>query len=302
MTRKISMLIPILMMAALQHHEAALGAVTTANTAATSITDDIGRTVNIQIPVSRIVCLSPANTEMIYWMGQEHRLIAVSKGSDYPLSAKNLPQAGDFLNPDTELILKIKPDVVISGGGIQKKAIAKLTSLGVPVIVLYPRDFKGIVGNMRLIAGITASGDRTKTLIDRFEARLKTFEKNTSPGIRTYAEIWNQPVMAVGSGSFINEIMNAAGCKNIIRDSKTEYPKASKEEIIRRNPQAVLLLYSPEPDYMKRDYIVNTDAGKNHKVFIFKGKSLDRMMRPGPRIIEAINELKNAINGTSDEK
>jgi iron complex transport system substrate-binding protein len=290
------------MIAALQQHGTALGAATTKNTVPTSVTDDIGRTVNIQVPVSRIVCLSPANTEMIYWMGQEHRLIAVSKGSDFPESAKNLPQAGDFLNPDTELILKLKPDVVISGGGIQKKAIAKLTSLGVPVIVLYPRDFKGIVSNMRLIAGITESGNKIKTQINRFEERLNTFENNTAPKIRTYAEIWNQPVMAVGSGSFINEIMNAAGCENIIRDSKTEYPKVSKEEIIRRNPQAFLLLYAPEMDYMKRDYIVNTDAGKNHKVFIFKGKSLDRMMRPGPRIIDAINELKNTINGASDEK
>ena len=88
---------------------------------ALTITDDVGRTVNIKEPVNKIVCVSPAHTEMIYYLGLEEKLAAVSKNCDYPPKAKLLAKAGDFMNPDKEKIISLGPQAVISGGGVQKR-------------------------------------------------------------------------------------------------------------------------------------------------------------------------------------
>jgi iron complex transport system substrate-binding protein len=116
------------------------------------INDDMGRRVEVDTPVESVVSLSPADTEIIFWLGLESHLTAVSLNCDYPLAARNLDTVGSFLNPDIEKIAAYKPDVVISGGGIQKKIMEKLEKLKIPVLVLYPRDIdKGMVKDMTII-------------------------------------------------------------------------------------------------------------------------------------------------------
>ncbi|HDT14658.1 MAG TPA: hypothetical protein ENN55_00435, partial [Firmicutes bacterium] len=158
------------------------------------ITDDVGRKVEIKKPVESIVSLSPGHTEMIYYLGAAEKLKAVSLHCDYPPAAKDKEKAGGFLHPDTEKIASLRPDVVISGGGIQKKAIRAMEKLGISVIVFYPQSLSDIAGNMRTIAAITGCGEK-KT--QEFDRRLKKLEGKAVTK-KVYMEISGEPAMAVG--------------------------------------------------------------------------------------------------------
>jgi iron complex transport system substrate-binding protein len=256
------------------------------------IIDDVGRKVEIQTPANTVVCLSPAHTEMIYWLGCGDKLKAVSSNCDFPKDAKKLPKAGTFLSPDIEAIIKIKPDMVISGGGIQKKAIAAMERLGIKVLVMYPRNTNGIVNDMEKIAKLLDCKDSPK--IKGFAEKINREKKRT--GVKVYAELWGGPAMGVGGESFINDIIEKAGGANILKDAKSEFPKVSIEEIVKRQPEVIILLYTPEKGFMNRQHFKMTPAGKTNRIYYLKQADLDCSLRPGPRIDRAISTFEKLIN------
>ncbi|MCX7698082.1 MAG: helical backbone metal receptor [Candidatus Goldbacteria bacterium] len=258
---------------------------------AETIIDDVGRKIELKLPVSSIVSLSPAHTEMLYFLNQEDKIKAVSLNCNYPEDVEKKEKVGTFLNPDIEKILKNKPDLVISGGGIQKKAIKNLENLNIPVIVLYPRDIEGIIENMNLLSFITGCKNCFKKIQD-FKAKVKF---NSKLNIKIYMEIWDEPIISVGGTSFLNDIIKRAGAENILADTKQEYPKISDEIVIKKNPDIIILLYKPGKNFKEKPRFKNTLAGKNDNIFILSERDQDIFFRTGPRIIEAIDIILNII-------
>lgn len=267
------------------------------------IVDDVGRTVNVNVPVKSIVCLSPGHTEILYELGQQGKIKAISQQCDYPDETKTIEKAGSFIKPDIEKIIKINPDVVISGGGIQKQTIYKLEKLKIPVLVLYPRDIKGIAGDTITIGRLTGTQDKAKGFAKKILDLIPPAGKTAS--ITVYVELWGSPAMSAGGQSYIDDIIEAAGGQNIFKSSLSDYPKVSKEEIIKRNPDIILLLYDSEKDYVKRKWFQPVNAGKNGNIFVFSGKESDVFLRPGPRVEQGIQKIKELINkakGCKNEK
>jgi iron complex transport system substrate-binding protein len=257
------------------------------------IVDDVGRTVNVNVPVKSIVSLSPAHTEIIFMLKQQYKLKAVSVQCDFPEPAKKMEKAGTFLKPDIEKIIKIRPDVVISGGGIQKQAIYELNKLKIPVLVLYPKNIKAIADDTRIIGWLTGAKKQAEIIAREIED-FKHAVTKTRP-VKVYIELWGSPAMSVGGASCINDIVETAGGMNIFKDSVPEYPKVSKEEIIKRNPDVIILLYEPEKDYSKRQWFEAVNAGKNKNIFVFNEKESDFFLRPGPRVVEGVKIMKEMI-------
>jgi iron complex transport system substrate-binding protein len=265
------------------------------------ITDDMGRRVEVNTPVESIVSLSPADTEIIYWLGLESHLTAVSLNCDYPLAVRGLDRVGSFLNPDIEKIAAYKPDVVISGGGIQKKIMKKLEKFKIPVLVLYPRDIdKGMVKDMTIIGGLAGDFSNVKSRIKEYIRYLK--DASAAPDarqFRVYMEIWGQPVMAVGGKSFINDELKLAGGKNIFAGSKIEYPKISPEEVVKLNPDVIILLYKPEKNFKDRPYFKLTKAGENNNIYVVEDP--DSVLRAGPRIPAGVKQLRDILDRAADK-
>lgn len=259
------------------------------------ITDDTGRKVEVNIPVESIVSLSPADTEIIYWLGLESRLTAVSTNCDYPLAARSLDRVGSFLNPDVEKIAAYKPDVVISGGGIQKKIMKKLEKFRIPVLVLYPRDISGgMEKDMAIIGGLAGDFTTVNNRIKEYKRYLK--DASAAPGfkpLKVYMEIWGQPVMAVGGKSFINDELKLAGGRNVFERSKTEYPKISPEQVVKLDPDVIILLYTPEKNFRDRPYFKLTKAGKNNAIYAVEDP--DSVLRAGPRIPAGVKQIRDIL-------
>ncbi len=255
---------------------------------AETVTDSVGRKVELSLPVTRIVSLSPAATEMIFAMGAEKTLLAVSSFCDYPEAAKKIEKAGSFEKPDVEKIISLNPQLVISGGGVQKAAISKLQKAGIPVIVLYPRSLKQIDAQISMLGRITGNSVQALRVGERMNKRInavkaKTYNKST----RVYVEIWNRPAMTIGSTSYLNEIIQIAGGDNVYAVSREEYPRPSREAITKLKPQAIFLLYDAGKEDLKRPEFKATEAFRGNKIFVIKGEELDAIMRPGPRAAEA---------------
>jgi iron complex transport system substrate-binding protein len=258
---------------------------------ATTIIDDVGRKIEIKLPVCSVVSLSPAHTEMLYFLNQGDKIKAVSMNCNYPPEVISKEKAGTFLNPDIEKILKIKPDLVISGGGVQKKAIKNLENLHIPVIVLYPGDIDGIIENMNLLSFIFDCKNCPEK-IQNFKVKVKP---KKSKNIKVYLEIWNKPVMAVGGTSFLNDIIKRAGGENILSNTKQEYPEISDETVIKSKPDVIILLYKPEKDFQNKPRFKNTPAGRKNNIFIMTEQEQDIFLRTGPRVIEAINIIEKIL-------
>jgi ABC-type Fe3+-hydroxamate transport system substrate-binding protein len=126
--------------------------------------------------------------------------------------------------------------------------------------------------------------------IIEFERAMDSVAAPSAAPVKVYLELWSQPVMAVGKASYMNEAVKLAGGRNILSEARTEYPKVSPEEIVKRNPDVIILLYKPEADYLKREYFIQTNAGKNGNIFVMD--NFDMLLRPGPRIPQAIKMLK----------
>jgi iron complex transport system substrate-binding protein len=257
------------------------------------ITDDKGRKIDIKLPVESIVSLSPAHTEIVYALGGGDKLRAVSVNCDYPLAALAKEKAGSFMSPDIEKIVKLNPDVVLATGELQDKCINALADLGVKVVVFSPHDVLGIEKDIQTagrLLGEEKNAERIAAHIDKISFGLKKFEP-----VKVYMEVWGNPALGIGRESFLTDVISKAGGISILGDSLSSYPKVSPEEIIKRDPDVILLLYTPEAGYMKRKYFAQTKAGLSGNIFVIEEKDMNVMLRPGPRVSEAIELVKNII-------
>ena len=110
-----------------------------AQAAPISVKDDIGLTVVLPAPASRIVALSPSVVEVTYAAGAGDKIVATVEYSDYPASALKIPRVGGHSKIDLEAVIAAKPDLVIAWqSGNSPSAIEKIRQLGIPVYISQP--------------------------------------------------------------------------------------------------------------------------------------------------------------------
>ncbi len=141
-----------------------------------------------------------------------------------------------------------------------------------------------------------------RELVDQLEARVNSVVQKVSglPKVRVYYELWFNPLMSVGPGTFIDSLITMAGGENIFHDAATQYPMISGEDVIARDPQVIIL-----PDSYMTDYNVSIDqiisrpgwsaisAIKNNRIYFIDE---DLLVRPGPRLVEGLEKLAMFIH------
>ncbi len=258
------------------------------------ITDDAGRKTDIKLPVKSIVSLSPAQTEMVYALGGGKKLKAVTINCNYPISALTKEKAGSFVSPDIEKILALKPDVVLATKDLQDKIIEKLEELKIKVVIFYSRDISAIEKDIQIMGKLLGNEITAGKIVTSIEKTISHIKQNKH--IKVYLELWGNPAISIGRDSFITDVISKAGGINVMADSISFYPKVSPEEIIKRNPDVILLLYTPESGYMERSWFKLAKAGIFGNIFVIGKKDMDIMLRPGPRISKAIEMLENIFD------
>lgn len=261
-------------------------------------TDDLGRNVTIKGYPQRIISLSPSNTEMVFALGLDDRLIGVTIYDNYPEAAKSKPQVSEYSNVDVEKIVSLQPDLILADEIHKSDVVPALEKLGITVLVIRPGTVDHIIADIELIGKITGktkeAGDlaanmrqRVKTVIDK-SAKLTAAEK---PSVLYVT--WHDPIWTAGGNVIISDLLNMVGATNIGSDLDG-YATITLETVIERNPEVIIVMSSMGDQNASLDYIKQeprlqaTDALKNKQVYIIDA---DIFGRTSHRIVNGLEEL-----------
>lgn len=251
------------------------------------ITDDAGQTTAFEQAPARIVSLLPSLTETVCALDACDRLVGVDRYSNWPERVRQLPQLGGGLDPSIEAVVAQKPDVVLIG--TSSRAAVRLRALGLKVVALEPRTRADLrrttlqLGRLLQVPGAAALMDRIDAGVADAAASLPAAAR----GQRVYYEITPAP-HAAGQGSFINELLQALGLRNVIDDPALgPFPRINPELVVRANPDLIIVSQQGAADMARRPGWARLPALRDGHVCEFNASERDILVRPGPRMPEA---------------
>lgn len=205
--------------------------------------DDFGDAIRIGRPPGRIVSLNPATTEILFALGAGSRLVGRTKYDLCPDSAKLVPSLGDGIRPNVEAILAARPDLVfLYASEDNRPAASRLRAAGVSTLSLKVDHIADFRRTVRLLGAILGDSARARILTDSVDRTLDKVRAATArlprPGV--FWHIWDAPVITIGAGSFMSELVDIAGAKNVYADIKAPSAQVSLEDVARRNPDFIL--------------------------------------------------------------
>ncbi len=262
--------------------------------------DDAGREIEVQEEPEKIISLAPSNTEILFALGVGDKVVGVTDFCDYPEEAKSKDKVGGFSDPNIEKIIELKPDLVLATG-MHGEVLKQLEDVNIVVFVIDSKNIKDVIESIETVGKLTGQIDVSKNLIADMNEKIdgvKAKVANLSDGQRplVYYEVWNDPIMTVGPGTLIYEIIEMAGGKNIAADSKEEYPQLSVEVLIEKDPQIIIASKGSmgEPGAVKeRKGWENISAVQDEKVYVVDENLL---VRAGPRIIDGLMEVAKILH------
>ena len=246
----------------------------------------------------RIVALSPSAGEILFAVGAEEQVAAVSEFTDYPPEAASKPVVGGFDGKtlSMESILGFKPDFLYLTDGMHNFLIEQLDSYGIKYYLSKGDSIKAVMQEILDIGILTGHEAKAKEVVSEMEKKLNAVKtsSSTSSSRKLYYEVWNAPFMTAGSRSFINDIIFTSGAENIFADIDEAYPIVSEETIIARQPEYILIPAScgiTVEAVKARNGWASIPAVKNNKIFLIDDNVYTR---PGPRVADVVVEL-NAL-------
>lgn len=268
-----------------------------------TLTDDEGTAVTIPATPTTIVSLTPATTEILFAVGAGPRVRGVTDADDYPPAAKQITQVVKLGSVDIEKIVGLGADLVIAGGNgfNSPEVIAKLRSLGIPVIVVYASDVAGVYRDIQLVAaaaGDAAAGDALVASLQGQEAAVvAAVAAAGAPRPRVFYELdATKDIYTFADGIEQDELLRLAGGDPITTGSTTAF-SIPLEKLIVANPQLILL---GDAAYGTTAAQVAARPGWEGMTAVRTGaiRPIDDTLvsRPGPRVVEALRALALAIN------
>ncbi len=213
--------------------------------AAPADTDDFGAPLPSTADFSaRVVSLNPTATEVIYAIGADQHLVGRSKWDEYPAQVKSVTSLGDGIRPNVEAVLGTKPTLVILYATAENRAAATaLRAAGVRTMALrvdHIAQFIALTQRLGLVMGATS---RATMVVDSVQASLERVRVSTRGlAVPTVVwPLWQSPVMVVGRGSYLDEIIEIAGARNAFHELEAPSPTVSIEEIAQRNPDFLIV-------------------------------------------------------------
>ncbi len=271
------------------------------------ITDMEGKTVELERLPERIVSLSPSNTEIVFALGAGSRLVGITSFCDYPDETSDIEKIGDFEGPNIELLKKVQPDVILAGVYVQDDIAIAIEGLGIPVIMTEASSFDGIPDSIALIGKIVGEEEEAKRIILDMQNIIDGVKDRTidSEKPEIFYIAWIDPLITTGSDTFVDDVITISGGLNIAEEiiGWTHY---STEELINRNPDMLIVAWHANNEGISKEEIMadpilrNLDCVKKGNIYIMKDDNL--ISRPGPRIVEGVQEMAKAIEDIFSKK
>ena len=244
----------------------------------------------------RVVTLSPGNTELAFAAGITP--VAVSAWSDYPPAAKSIEQVANWQGINIERIVALKPDLVVAWQGANaQRQVDQLSSLGIHVLWLDPQNVSQVADAIRQLAAWSPhpelASKAANTLMSEFTILKKQYAG--TPHKRVFLQFGGQPLFTTGRHSIQNQVLQVCGGENIFADSAVPWPQVSREQVLVRKPQVILITGNeaqiPKVEQFWHNQLSASVIAVNN----------DWFERAGPRIILAAQQICTALAGLPDE-
>ena len=246
----------------------------------------------------RYISLAPSTTEILFALGLDKEIVGVSSYCDYPPEAVKKEKVGSFSQPNIEKILSLKPDYIFCTGIEQANIVGQLRKLKLNVFVAEPQNLDQLFASIREMGLITNRVKEAEKIISKMKQDIKEvflkvglIPQESRP--RVFFEVWYDPLMTAGKGSLIDEMVTTAGGINIASDINRPYSIFSAEEVIKRNPDCIIISYmdknNPVEAVSRRFGWDRIKAVKNKRIYNDIDQGL--LLHPGPRTTEGIKAI-----------
>ncbi len=279
-----------------------------ASSPAIVVVDRLARTVRFESPPERIISLSPAATELVFAIGGGEQLVGATEHCNYPAAALLLPRvgAGTLESMSREMIVGLEPDLVLCKWDYHQPLIETLEKLEIPVLALGADRLSELYDEAELLGRVCGRETESRAMVANMRSEIKSLTDRVA-GVHVgdrpsvFYEVWDEPLMTAGPGSFIGELLELAGLRNIFDDTTARYPKISEEVVVARNPDLILAPSTHAAAVSleklgRRQGWSEITAIRDGRAHLVDG---DCVSRCGPRLVTALREMIDAASKTA---
>jgi iron complex transport system substrate-binding protein len=247
----------------------------------------------------RIVSLTPSVTEILFALGAGPEVVGVSQYCDYPPAVQRLPRVGSFLTPNLEAIVALRPTLIIGIGlSSDLREIRALREMGCAVMTIHDESFAQIEDSIRAIGARVGRGDAARALLAKLNTQIGHVRERVAgtPRVRVLMLVGHEPLIAVGPGTFLDDLLKLANSDNIADSINQQWPKLGIEYVIEMRPQVILdgqMGTDPAAPARFWEEYPSIPAVRNHRIY---GYPSDQVLHAGPRIGTSLEMIAAMIH------
>lgn len=274
-----------------------------------TVTDMTGREVTLSAPAKKVVAITASNAEIVCMLDGEDTLVGRGEYCNYPETILSLPVVKSGAELNVEEILMLEPDVVLMD--IMSQTVEQTQALenaGVKVVCTKEAGIEGVYTAIELIGKVLGKDEAAKGAVKALKLDFEELKAQALKGdVTVYFEIspleWG--LWTAGNGTFMNEIAELLGMKNVFADVDG-WASVSEEQVIERNPAVIVTTSAyygagplPVEEIMGREAWQGVDAVVNGAVF---NADSDEMTIPGPRLVDGARNLLEFVKNLTREE
>jgi iron complex transport system substrate-binding protein len=258
--------------------------------------DDRGVALKLSSAPRRLVSLAPSLTEIVFLLGQENKLVGVTRYCNYPPRAGALPKIGGIADPDIERVVAAAPDLVLcTTDGNPKEKVKAIEEMGIPCFAVAPQDLSGVYAAIERVGALLGVAEKARREAGYLRSRAdRAARKSRGPVPNVLFAVSTSPIIAAGKGTFMDELLVLAGGKNAASPFSGRYPRLTVEDLLAGKPDIIFIaamagVESFSPDVARWKEI---PAFRDGQVVSLDG---DIVTRPGPRMVAALEEVSRVL-------
>jgi len=193
---------------------------------------------------NRVISLAPHTTELAYAAGMGDVLVAASAWSDYPPDARRLEQVASWQGINVERVLALKPDLILAWrGGNPQRQLDQLAAFGIPIVYIDPLSLDDLPRALDNLARVSPHPEQAHQAARDIKYQIADLKQRYAgnPPTRVFLQFGTQTLFTAGPNTLQSQVLGLCGARNIFADSPVPWPQISREQVLIRRPQLIVV-------------------------------------------------------------
>lgn len=238
----------------------------------------------------RLVSLAPDITRNLMAIGAESHIVGIIEHKQLQLELPQAQVVGDYQLLNIEAILALRPDhVLVWQGGNPEAQLQRLESLGLDVVRIKSARLADLPNQWRLFGELLGREDQAERLIEQFSSALESYRVVAKRPVRTFYELWHQPLMSINNSGYQAEILQLCGAKNVLAEAYETFPQVGIEAVLAADVELILASDELPQDWrdkwsdwpqipaVKRDQLYTVEADYLHQLTLDTLKGISQV-------------------------